>query len=344
MELPRNSRSPAELFKGFDTMLRHYLWDRPRAQWHVIRARFQNLPQTNFDLGCQFAAQGKWRDAAFRFRFALYLQPNFVQARYNLGCCLMRLGRYDAARDAFEQVLRLDATHGDARFMLSAVAPRALPEQQLPKTMPPAMVKDFFTAMAPQYDQLATRNDYQGPRLVAEASRPFLKTSEGLHFVELGCGTGLVAKPWRSLCREIIGVDSTHAMVTAAQTARAGDNPAFDRVLEADINALEAGLFMPGASDVVVCIDTAQFLGDLAPAMQTAASALKAGGLFLVTIEPFAAERGFGVNPATGRFGHSVAYVTTLAERHGLRKKRDGVVPLYAQLNAHLFVFEKAVS
>jgi predicted TPR repeat methyltransferase len=338
MNQPRNSRSFSELFQGFDSLLREYVWERPKAYYDEARAKFRNLPQTNFDLGCQFAGEGKWADAAFRFRFTLLLKPDFTQAQYNLGCCYLQLGKFPEARAAFTKALALKPDHADARFMLSGLAPGAVPA---PSHMPTDMVTGFFSGIVEQYDQLAEQNGYQGARLVAEACKPHLRATSELHLIELGCGTGLVARPWRPLCREILGVDMTHAMVVASQTARAGDNPAFDRVLEADINRLEPGTFMPGASDVVLCIDTAQFLGDLAPMLKTAASALKPGGLLALTVEPFAAPGGYGVNPATSRFGHHADYVRAAAKAAGLDVKRDGVVPLYAQLNAHLFVFAK---
>lgn len=347
---PRNTRSqiathsPLDLFKGFDTTLRHYFYDRPRAYWHVLRGRFENLPETNFKLGCEFAARGLWRDAVFRFKFAIKLEPTMVAAYYNLGCCYLQMQKRSEAYNAFVQVLKMKPDHTDARYMLSGLAPNSMPANQLPKTMPKAMVTSFFTQLADEYDALADASQYQGARLTAEACRPFLTATKDLQLVDLGCGTGLVARPWRGLCREMLGVDYTPAMVKQAQQARAGDVPVFNHVLQDDINTLAPGTFMPGASDVVLCVDTTQFLGDLTPLMNTAVSALKPGGLFVLSIDPYAAPHGFGVNPDTGRFGHTVEYVRRLAQQHRFDLKRDAAVPLYAEAAAHLFVFAKAAA
>ena len=342
MKQRRNSRSAYDLFAGFDQLIREYAIERPRAQWHALRAKFENLAGTNFALGAEFAGRGQWFDAALRFRFVIYLQPNFAPAHYSLGHCYMQMGKRDKAAQYFRSALRLDPAHRAARFMLSGVQPGSMSADQLPKTMPGELVVGFFTQVAPDYDRLAELNQYQGGRIVAEACHPFLKKANDLHLIDLGCGTGLVAKPWRALCREVLGVDVTPAMVAAAQVARSGDNPTYDRVLKEDINAVAAGTFMPGASDVVLCIDTAQFLGDLAPLFKLASQSLGQDGLFVLSMEPFKAPHGFGVNPASGRFGHALEYVRRLAATHGLENKRDVAVSLYAGLNNHLFVFSKA--
>lgn len=337
----RNSRSAYDLFAGFDQLIREYVVERPRAKWHEIRSKFDNLAETNFQLGSEFAGRGQWFDASLRFRFVIYLQPNYVQAHYNLGHCYLQMAKREKAAESFRTTLRLDPTHRAARFMLSGVQPGSMSAEQLPKTMPSEMVVGFFTNVAPDYDRLTEQNQYQGPRLVVEACRPYLKKTAELHLIDLGCGTGLVAKPWRAPCRELLGVDITPAMVAASQVARSGDNPTYDRVLKEDINAIPPGTFMPGATDVVLCIDTAQFLGDLTPLFKLASQAMGKDGLLVLSIEPFNAPHGFGVNPASGRFGHTLDYVRRLAAAHGLENKREGAVSLYAGLNNHLFVFTK---
>lgn len=337
----RNNRSPSDLFKGFDTTLRHYLVDRPRAYIHVLKSRFEHLPETNFKLGCQFAEQGKWVDAMFRFRLAIYLKPNFAAAHYNLGCCYLQQHKYPQARSAFRTALKFKPNYPEAVFMLSGLEPNAVPPDALPKRMPAEMVSGFFTQIAADYDAICVQNDYQGPRIAAEALKPFLKHTQDLRLLDLGCGTGLAARPWRTLCKEVTGIDLTQAMVNTAHASRVGDNPVFERVLHFDILALPADAIAAASQDVVLCIDTAQFLGDLAPMLQVAAKALAPGGVMALSIEPFNAPHGFGVNPETGRFGHTPDYVKAAATAAGLEVKKDGRVALYPELAGYLFVITK---
>lgn len=337
MNATRNSRSPKELFTGFG----HYLIDKPRAYIEVLKRRFENLPKTNFDLGCTFADQGKWQDAVFRFKLALYLQPNFPQARYNLGCCYMQMGKQAAAASEFRKTLMALPNHRDAIFMLSALDEAAVPPGQLPIRMPKEMVIGFFTNIAPDFETVEKTNNYNGPRVMYDALKPFVTTDEKLRVIDLGCGTGLCARAWRAGSVEMSGVDFTPAMAVLATAARAGDAPLFERVLQEDLSAMPANVLPAGTTDVVLACDVAQFVGELSALMKATAETLKPGGVFGITIEPHQSRRGFGVNPNTGRFGHTPEYVKQAAAAAGLVPKRDGRVNLYPQLQAHLLIFAK---
>ncbi len=323
-----------------DSSARQMFITQPRALFETWKYKLQHLPETNFELGCRFARDGKWMDAKFRFRFALYLRPEFTQAWYNLGCCYMQLAKPGEARAAFRKALSLKADHTEARFMLSSLEPN-LPANALPHTMPRAMVVDFFTDVAPRYDRLCEQNQYHGPRIFLDAIKPFLTKHEGLHLIDGGCGSGLAARPWRGMVSEAVGIDITPAMVALAVAARAGDNPVYDKVLNDDLCAIKPGTLPAGGAHVVLVADSAQFIGDLAPLMKTVAHVLAPGGVFAISVEPFEAPHGYGVNPATGRFGHTADYVKKLAAAAGLETKRDGRVPLYEQMQAHLFIFSK---
>jgi tetratricopeptide (TPR) repeat protein len=111
MQRPRNSRSALDLFSGFDQTIREYVIERPRAQWHALKGKFDNLPETNFKLGCEFAERGQYFDASLRFKFALYLQPGYAQAHYNLASCYLQMNKQPQAMAEFKKTLQLDPTH-----------------------------------------------------------------------------------------------------------------------------------------------------------------------------------------------------------------------------------------
>ena len=127
MALVRKRRSLKEGFAGIDVLLRETFIDRPRAFIISAQQKMNDLPGTNFDLGCRFAASGRWLDALFRFKLALWLQPNFPQALYNLGCCYLRMGKYPKAKESFLKTLRQRPNHAEAAFMLAAIDPAAVP-------------------------------------------------------------------------------------------------------------------------------------------------------------------------------------------------------------------------
>ena len=60
------------------------------------------------DFGIAVAQRGVWREAAFRWRQAVELDPTYAEAWNNLGIGYEQLGRFDDARKAYEKALEID--------------------------------------------------------------------------------------------------------------------------------------------------------------------------------------------------------------------------------------------
>ena len=60
------------------------------------------------DFGIVVAQRGLWREAAFRWRQAVELDPTYAEAWNNLGIGYEQLGRFDDARKAYEKALEID--------------------------------------------------------------------------------------------------------------------------------------------------------------------------------------------------------------------------------------------
>lgn len=341
MARPRNKQSFLSVFSGFDATLRSLFVDQPLAWLTQAREKLRNLPKTNFDLGCDFAERGLWKDAAFRFRVALHLQPQFPQAYYNLGCSQVQLGQRKQAEQSFRMALKQQPTYQDALFMLSALNPEAVPADRRPQRMPSTLVKQFFGILAPQYDAMEANNRYNGARVAYDALRPLTGERKDLVVLDLGAGTGIASRPWRPVAKELVGVDFVTAMADAAKQVKVAETALFDRVIEEDIYDIAGTTAPVGTADVVLLISVAQFLGNLQPLLTGLAPKLKSGALLAVTIEPFSAPAGFGVNIATGRFGHHPDYVKQQASQAGLTLVQDTRVQLYPEFAAQLFVFKK---
>lgn len=341
MATPRNKQSFLSAFQGFDATLKTLFVDQPKAWAMATREKLKDLPRTNFDLGCDFAERGQWKDAAFRFRVALYLKPQFSEAHYNLGCCQMQLGQRAQARQSFLTALKQDPGNTDAVFMLSAVDPNAVPQERRPQRMPMTMVQQFFGALAPRYDAIEASNNYQAGGVVHEALKPLLGARNDLVVVDLGAGTGLASRPFRPLAKTLVAVEFVAPMAEAARLARVADAPLFDRVLEEDIADPAASAAPLAEADLVLAVNALQFLGNLQPFFMALGQKLKPGALVALTVEPFAAPAGYGVNIETGRFGHHPEYIKLTAKNAGLALKQENRVQLYPNFNAQLFVFGK---
>ncbi|MBN8544348.1 MAG: methyltransferase domain-containing protein [Alphaproteobacteria bacterium] len=308
------------------------------AQW---RGKLNDLSGTNYEMGNAFAAQGAMRDAAMRFRIAVKIDPNFTQAWYNLGVALMQLGDKEKAADAFQQAVLLDDRHEEAAYLLAAMNPALLPRDRWPTRMPRLIVEKFFAASAAYYAEMETQNRYNGPALCEQKSLQHLAKKTELQILDLGCGTGLASRPWRSKASRIVGVDMVEAMVAQARAATFENKNLFEEVIAADLHATQSIAVAPASVDLVLLCNVAQFVGDLNHVLRAASGWLKADGIVTLTVEPAMAGSAYGVNPATGKFGHSAAYLQDVAKAAGLSVVLQERVNLYPDVVAGLVVMRK---
>lgn len=314
---------------------------RPQLYIAQLRGKLSDLSGTNFDIGCDFAARGAWRDAAMRFRITVKLDPNFVQAWYNLGVCLSQLHDREKATEAFQRVLYLKPEHDEARYMLASVNPHALPREQWPTRMPRPMIDRFFGAAAGVYAQMEANNKYAGPAICEQKILPHLSVKVGLNVIDLGCGVGLAATSWRDKATMITGVDISPGMVAEATTMAAGGIQLFNTVMEGDLHAPDSIAIAENSADVALVCNVTQFLGDLNGLMKGLAKWLKPGGVAAITVEPAPQQAAYGVVPSTGRFGHSAAYLQEEAKTFGFSVLTQERVNLYPDVPAGIVVLRK---
>lgn len=317
--------------------LRDIFVKQPTAWLERSRERMRNLPQTNFDLGCAFADEGKWFDAVFRFRVVLYLRPDYPNAAYNLGCCYFRAGKYPQAAAALRAALKQNPANQSARFMLASVDGESMPPEQRPQHMPKEMVSGFFSSVVQTYDISEANSKYQAGKVIYDLLKPLVPLATP-KLLDLGCGTGIAARPWRKEAASIVGVDITGAMLAQANRATHAEKKLFDALHEADVIQLPAEV--PSA-DVVLLVNVVQFVGNLTGVMQQVQSKLIPQGVLVVTLEPYEGKGGYGLNAGTGRFGHNVSYVKQVAEAAGLKTLKEAKVELYPGLPQDVVVFGK---
>ncbi len=341
MPVTRKRTSFKEIVADAETGLRDLVFGGPRNFFSNARERMKDLPKANYDLGVRFASEGKWMDAIFRFKVVLYLKPNYPGANYNLGCCYLRTGKMNEARNAFVKALQQAPGNADVQFMLASVDATALPPNQRPTRMPLEMVTGFFSAQANGYDITEANNRYQAGKVIQDLVKPRMAT-EAPVVLDLGCGSGIASRPWRAAAASIRGVDVTPAMIALADKATHADKKLFDVLTTGDAAQL-APEITNGSADLVLLVNVAQFIGELAGTLNGASQALKNGGVLVVTTEPFG-ETGYGLVSATSRYGHSNAYVKLAAASAGLVPVAEQSVELYADVPANALVFTKGTN
>jgi len=67
--------------------------------------------QAQVDFGISVAQKGLWREAIFRWKKAVEIDPSYAAAWNNLAIAYEQQGQFDSARDAYERALKLDPTN-----------------------------------------------------------------------------------------------------------------------------------------------------------------------------------------------------------------------------------------
>lgn len=127
--------------------------------------------------------------------------------------------------------------------------------------------------------------------------------------LDLGCGTGLMAREVASFCTEISGVDLAPAM-----TMRARATGLYARVETGDMVAFLRDM-AEGSVDLVLAADVFVYCGDLDPVFTAARHVLASGGFFAFTLQR--AENGHFMLGEDLRYAHSPDYLASLAASHG---------------------------
>ena len=83
-----------------------------------IVEQYPDLPDPQHSLGVVLQMQGHPREAIGHYRAAVALDPGFVQALYNLANALVQAGLSGEAIEFAQEVIRRDATHADAHWLL----------------------------------------------------------------------------------------------------------------------------------------------------------------------------------------------------------------------------------
>ena len=325
---------------AFEEMVREVA-ARPQQLIALWKQRFRDMPQTNFELGKEFARRGQLKDAAFRFKLSLKLASQQPEAWYQLGMVNVRLGKKSEAKSALLEALKLRRPFPEVAYLLATIDVNALPPAERPTRMPEGMVENYFAQQAPHYNALEAQKHYQAPTLLVEQLRPHLTSMSGLTLVDLGCGTGLLAKHWGKVASRIIGLELIPAMAAQARALKGvNDTALYHEVIEADIRQASHHIDH-GSADVVLCGNVLPYMGDVSLMLRDTVLILKSGGLLALTCEPFSGGD-FGVVGSTGRFGHSLGYLERQTSAIGLRLLSQANLALYPQQPSLVCVFQKA--
>ncbi len=307
------------------------------AQWHQyannnmlkLLARICNPAQASFELGRKLATKKLFNEAKFRFKFALWLRPNWAAAWYNLACCYMALGQHNDAISALHKSLALNPADESSLFLL-AILDSNNNHNTYPKTTPNELIISEFTTRADLYDeQEVGEHNYLGHQLIYDMFIKMLGEDVYLdNILDAGCGTGLAAAFFRPHCKHLVAVDITPAMLDKAkQRIQDNGSPYYDEYILADIHKYLADKY--DSYDVIIMANLCSIVGEITALLTKATKALRSGGwIFLSADVPppntkledsSHAMNGYVFSTKNRRFAHSKNYIEQTAAECGLQ-------------------------
>jgi predicted TPR repeat methyltransferase len=248
-------------------------------------------------------AKGDLAGAAELLMQALELAPEYASAWFALGELRERLGDRAGAIEAFERARATDPQdrHG-AVLHLIRLGCRPI------TSMPEGYVRALFDGYAQDFDTALTEGlNYRAPDLLfraVEATHVGQRMKFG-SVLDLGCGTGLAALPFRPFSDWMVGVD-----ISAAMLAQARAKGLYDRLIEGEVLAFLAGEAKIAARyHLVLAADVLMYFDDLAPVLKAIAQVLASPGQLAFSVETHNDES--VILRDTLRYAHPAAHVRT---------------------------------
>jgi len=256
-------------------------------------------------------AKGDLAGAAELLVQALGLAPGYAPAWFALAELREKLGDRAGAIAAFEQARAMDPSdrHGALLHLVRLGAGELAP-------MPEGYVRALFDGYAPGFDKALTEGlNYRAPELlfdVVQAAHARARMKFG-SVLDIGCGTGLAALPFRPFSDWMVGVDLSAAMLGQARA-----KGLYDRLIEAEVQRYLTEEAKIGAHHhLVLAADVFMYFDDLAPVLKAAAQVVAPAGQLAFTLET---HDGDGVLlRETLRYAHGKAHVRRAMAAAGLK-------------------------
>lgn len=258
-----------------------------------------------YEMALQLAEGGDPGAAIDLLKDALRLAPSWPPLHFHLGDILRTQKRFHEAEAALTAYLSLDPEDKMGAGIKLALMGRAPAHDAMSRQY----VRVLFDQYAPKFETCLLNNlAYQTPCHLESAVRAIKPHGYG-RLLDLGCGTGLAAAPFKGEIPWIEGVDLSPAMIKEAQS----------KDLYHALHICDVATFLSQEKtmfDLILCADVFVYMSDLSDVFQQTASRLEKGGLFAFSVQRL--EQGTWTLGEDHRFSHARPYVEQCAENAGL--------------------------
>ena len=303
--------------------------------FHRARELAPDMPDVHAGLASVHHRLKQPEGAILALRRAVELAPDRADLATNLASALNRQGRTDQAVAVLEAAAAQRPEDEVLAHQLAALSGRTT------ATAPADFVAQTFDRLSATFDShLKDDLGYRTPESLYELMTALVPDRKGFaHMADLGCGTGLSGLAFRSLARQITGIDLSAKMLEQAREKGIYHDLHRSGIVEA-LAANET------AFDLFVAADVLVYVGDLAPLFRAAGQRAAPGALFVFSTESTASEKDWELRP-TGRYAHSRTYIERLCREtgwHGLGHRRENIrKEKGAWIEGDLYLTQKAV-
>ena len=92
--------------------------DSVKTEFSTLKNKYNNLLETNYNLGLKHIKNGNLSDAIFRFRFIKKFWPNHYDSHYQLAYCLVLNKKSPEAKKILEELMTKDPQHSQGKDLL----------------------------------------------------------------------------------------------------------------------------------------------------------------------------------------------------------------------------------
>jgi len=266
------------------------------------------------NLGNLYREQRQFEDAIENYGKAVEFEGyknSSNSSAISLALVLASSGKQPEAEKMLRDMLDRQPDNPVAQHILAALS-----GMDVPTRASDGYVVEAFQSYASTFDESLARLEYRAPELVGNRIKEILsQPSAQFSICDLGCGTGLVAQYIKPYAEKLVGVDLSVNMLIQARKRQA-----YDELIEGEIT--EHLKKSEGQYDLITCVDTLCYLGELDDIMKYSGLALKSGGHLCFTVEKLDDES----KPEKyalahhGRYQHKQNYLNHLLQKYRFAK------------------------
>ena len=276
--------------------------------------------EAHSNLGNALSDLGLLDEAEASYRMAISLNPDFADVYGNLGGMLMVQGKLNEALTCFQQQAKLTPESSSIRHLTKHLI--ASLNGNNTERAPAEYIEGIFDSYAEKFDtHLRQTLKYETPeKLVALVTQHSTLPDEKWNVLDLGCGTGLAGAAISSFARQLTGVDLSSKMLEKAHARNL-----YQRLEHLDLLTMMQAE-KNSSYDIIIAADVFVYIGKLDKIISEIKRLLCPGGILAFSVEALGAFSNKETNQDaqreyqlenTGRYSHSINYVSRLAAVNG---------------------------